>query len=253
MQRILYSLLLCFIYSQSFGTTYVLSLGKIAENRKVGSLLNYKLRENLSKDNPTYIENIDTNAIEDVFIAKTKKIERAFMNVYISTLKTTKDFKAIQLKNENITLDKILEIKNFSSPIVYGSIEESSSKYAMYQNAINANKQDVGQIYEIKIEKIDNNFVYLYLTLREKSYYFDIEENVFSRDIAHIKYVDDIIFTFTYKIKLNKDYLISLEEIRTVRDSVPFFGDIPLIGRLFQAEGVSRQIKDILLINISSK
>ena len=251
MKRILYFLSFLFLYSQSFGTTFTLSLENVSEDRMEGSLVNYKLRENLSKDNSESVKS--ENIIEDVFVADSKKINGASMNFYISSLKTRKCIKTIQLRKENIIPDKILEIKKLSAPIVYEGIEKGSSKYAMYQNAIEADKQDVGQIYEIKIERIDNDFVNLSLTLKEKSYYFEVEENLFSNDIAYIKYVDNVMFAFTYKIKLNKDYLISLEEIRKVRDSVPFWGDIPLLGRLFQAEGESRQIKDIILINISSK
>lgn len=93
----------------------------------------------------------------------------------------------------------------------------------------------------------------LFLSLKEKSYYFSVDKNIFSKDKVSINYVDNVIFSFTYKIKLNTDYLISLEEIASVYDKVPFWGDIPLLGKLFQAKGQCKIIKDILLFNVSAK
>ena len=149
--------------------------------------------------------------------------------------------------------DVALEIKKLSKPASYDSIEKNSGEFELYARAIERDKRDVGRIYNIKIAGENSNYINLSLFIKEKFYAFQRSANFFSEDEVNIVYSDDVILNFSNKIKLGTTYIILEECIANVYDKVPFWGDVPLIGRFFRTEGKSKSIRSLCAIEITKE
>ena len=149
--------------------------------------------------------------------------------------------------------DVAVEIKKLSKPAPYERIKKNSGEFELYARAIEKDKRDVGRIYNIKIAGENSNYINLSLFIKEKFYAFQRSANFFSEDEVNIVYSDDVILNFSNKIKLGTTYIILEECIANVYDKVPFWGDVPLIGRFFRTEGTSKSIRAICAIEITKE
>lgn len=146
-----------------------------------------------------------------------------------------------------------LEIKKLYKPAPYDTVKKNSDEFELYIRAIERDKRDVGRIYNIKIAGENSNYINLSLFIKEKFYAFQRSANFFSEDEVNIVYSDDVILNFSNKIKLGTTYIILEECIANVYDKVPFWGDVPLIGRFFRTEGKSKSIRAICAIEITKE
>ena len=104
---------------------------------------------------------------------------------------------------------------------------------------------------DIEVKKIDGGYLELIVSATSISKGKIIEKNLFAPDN-----ITEITHIYKFKIEKNlpadKKLLVDIESICTVRDGVPILADIPILGRLFQSKGQSRQIR-CLEIEIAEK
>lgn len=114
------------------------------------------------------------------------------------------------------------------------------------REAIKAKDESYGEITEICVLGADKDTLKLKFSISRKIPEIFIDRSWFSKD----KYIINILEeSGSVETELQSDYaiLIGVELVAEVVDSTPFWGDIPLLGQLFQSKSETRQIRWLLL------
>ena len=114
------------------------------------------------------------------------------------------------------------------------------------REAIKAKDESYGEITEISVLGTDKDTLKLKFSISRKIPEIFIDRSWFSKD----KYIINILEeSGSVETELKSDYaiLIGVELVAEVVDSTPFWGDIPLLGQLFQSKSETRQIRWLLL------
>ena len=109
-----------------------------------------------------------------------------------------------------------------------------------------AKDESYGEITEICVLGADKDTLKLKFSISRKIPEIFIDRSWFSKDRYIINILEESGSVET-ELKSNYAILIGVELVAEVVDSTPFWGDIPLLGQLFQSKSETRQIRWLLL------
>lgn len=174
-----------------------------------------------------------------------------------SLQKSRESFYFSQLKpNEmkDLKVEKVLfggktkegSFRSFEAFVWKGVSEED----AAIREAISAKDKNFGKTTKISVLGADKDAFKVKFTLSKKIPEIRTEGKWFSPDKYIVKTLEEN-GSAEVELKMGCAILIEIERVKSVVDSTPFWGDIPLIGLLFQSAAETRQIDSYLLLKVS--
>lgn len=174
-----------------------------------------------------------------------------------SLQKSRESFYFSQLKPDeakNLKVEKVLfggrtrggDFESFKA-FVWGGVSEEDDAI---REAIKAKGENFGKTTKISVLGADKDAFKVNFTLSKKIPEIRVEKNWFSPEEYIVKAFEEI---GSAEVELKRGYAILIEEesLSKVLDSTPFWGDIPLIGLLFQSAAETRQTARYLLLKVS--
>lgn len=130
---------------------------------------------------------------------------------------------------------------------VWGGVSEED---AAIREAIKAKDKNFGDTTKISVLSADKDAFKVKFLLSRKIPEVCVEKNWFSPDEYLVNTLEE---SGCAELELERDgaILIEVESLSKVLDSTPFWGDIPLIGRLFQSAEETRRTARYLLLKVS--
>ena len=174
-----------------------------------------------------------------------------------SLQKSRESFYFSQLKpNEmkDLKVEKVLfggktkagSFRSFEAFVWKGVSEEDD----VIREAISAKGEEFGKTTKISVLGADKDAFKVKFALSKKIPEIRAEGNWFSPE-EYIANTLEESGSFEVELKRGCAILIEIERVKSVVNSTPFWGDIPLIGLLFQSAAETRQIDSYLLLKVS--
>lgn len=174
-----------------------------------------------------------------------------------SLQKSRESFYASQLKPDevkNLKVEKVLfagrtregAFESFKA-FVWGGVSEED---AAIREAIKAKGENFGDTTKISVLSADKEAFKVKFLLSRKIPEIRVEKNWFSPDECLVNTLEESGFA-ELELERGCAILIEVENLSKVLDSTPFWGDIPLIGPLFQSAAETRQTARYLLLKVS--
>lgn len=129
----------------------------------------------------------------------------------------------------------------------WGGVSDEDSAI---REAIRAKGENFGDTTKISVLSADKEAFKVKFLLSKKIPEIRVEKNWFSPDEYLVNTLEE---SGSAELELERDcaILIEVENLSKVLDSTPFWGDIPLIGPLFQSAAETRQTARYLLLKVS--
>lgn len=155
---------------------------------------------------------------------------------------------------KNLKVDKVLfagrtregAFESFKA-FVWGGVSEED---AAIRETIQAKGENFGDTTKVSVLGSDKDAFKVKFLLSKKIPEIRVEKNWFSPDEYLVNTLEE---SGSAEVELKREcaILIEVERIASVLDSTPFWGDIPLIGPLFQSAAETRQTARYLLLKVS--
>ena len=174
-------------------------------------------------------------------------LQKSRESFYFSQLKPNemKDLKVEKVLFGGKTKEGIF--RSFEAFVWNGVSEDDDA----IREAISAKGEEFGKTTKISVLGADKDAFKVKFALSKKSPEIRAEGNWFSPEEYIANTLEE---SGSAEIELERGccaILIEIERVKSVVDSTPFWGDIPLIGLLFQSAAETRQIDSYLLLKVS--
>lgn len=173
-------------------------------------------------------------------------LQKSRESFYFSQLKPNemKDLKVEKVLFGGKTKEGIF--RSFEAFVWNGVSEEDDA----IREAISAKGEEFGKTTKISVLGADKDAFKVKFALSKKIPEIRAEGNWFSPEEYIVNTLEES-GSAEVELKMGYAILIEIERVKSVVNSTPLWGDIPLFGRLFQSAAETRQIDPYLLLKVS--